>query len=162
MQKIAIGACVVHFLEKDQTHPDHALDLIATYSFALYFLHDFILFTFQNLLFTFFRILLPESLFFVSLFTFFCEVALCLLLIMGIKNCSAAAQGMSSAPDPEPNLHRPVPWWRAVSVIFPRRASTGPAAAARGQKPVPMRRRPSPPIKPPPLPGPSRPSQKQA
>ena len=50
-----------------------------------YFLHDFILFTFQNLLFTFFGILLPESLFFVSLFTFFCEVALCLLLIMGIK-----------------------------------------------------------------------------
>ena len=37
------------------------------------------------LLFTFFGILLPESLFFVSLFTFFCEVALCLLLIMGIK-----------------------------------------------------------------------------
>ncbi|MFQ9866083.1 MAG: hypothetical protein ACLRWP_02710 [Bilophila wadsworthia] len=61
------------------------LDLIATYSFALYFLHDFILFTFQNLLFTFFGILLPESLFFVSLFTFFCEVVLCLLLIMGIK-----------------------------------------------------------------------------
>lgn len=52
---------------------------------SLYFLHDFILFTFQNLLFTFFGILLPESLFFVSLFTFFCEVALCLLLIMGIK-----------------------------------------------------------------------------
>ncbi len=85
MQKIAIGACVVHFLEKIKHIRITLLDLIATYSFALYFLHDFILFTFQNLLFTFFGILLPESLFFVSLFTFFCEVALCLLLIMGIK-----------------------------------------------------------------------------
>lgn len=85
LQKLCIGACVIHGFERIRHVRVAVLDLIARYSFALYFLHDFILFTFQASLFRVFGYVLPDSLFLVSLLTFGSEVALCLLLGMSVK-----------------------------------------------------------------------------
>ena len=86
MQKIAIGACVVHFLEKIKHIRITLLDLIATYSFALYFLHDFILFHVPEPVVHLFRH--PPAgkpVLRVPVHVFLRSGPCCLLLIMGIK-----------------------------------------------------------------------------
>ena len=90
LQKLCIGACVIHGFERIRHVRVAVLDLIARYSFALYFLHDFILFTFQGTLFRVFGRVLPDSLFLVSLLTFGCEVALYLLLGISVKKLFGA------------------------------------------------------------------------
>ncbi len=90
LQKLCIGACVIHGFERIRHVRVAALDLIARYSFALYFLHDFILFSFQGPLFRAFGHVLPDSLFLVSLLAFGCEVGLCLLLGVSVKKVFGA------------------------------------------------------------------------
>lgn len=84
IQRLAIGALVIYGLEV-LPFDIELLDILATYSFPLYFLHDLIIYTAQSALFAFGLKLFPHGIFFVTMFTFCAELLFCLAVIYVIK-----------------------------------------------------------------------------
>lgn len=84
---LATGALVLLAFER-MSGESRLLDHLAVASFPLYFLHDPVIYLFQDSLFALWLSMLGDSPFLVSVVTFVIELALCLALIRLIKRCT--------------------------------------------------------------------------
>ena len=85
IQRLALGALVIHGLEM-VTFDIEVLDVLATYSFPLYFLHDLVIYAVQSALFALGLKISPDGMLFVTMFTFCAELLISLALIIAVKN----------------------------------------------------------------------------